>query len=388
MNRILIITLCIAMLACSSKKQDEKSDEAAKQTSEVNYFGRDVQAAFQKEVNGKQVDLYTLKHENGFEVNLTNYGARIVSLFTPDKNGEFADITLGYSSLDPYLELPEANFGCIVGRYGNRIGGAEFTLDGNTYELTANNGPNQLHGGFEGFNAKVWDVSDVSEQSITFSCVSEDGEEGYPGRLEARVTYSIVDGNAIKMDYHATTNKPTVVNLTNHAYFNLSGAGKGKITDHQVMINATHFTPIDENVVPTGEIRPVEGTPFDLRSYTTISERINEDNAQLKMGGGFDHNFVVNMEDTEEMLLHAKVKDPETGRVLEVHSEEPGIQFYTGNFLDGIEGKYGETYEKREGLCLETQHFPDSPNKPDFPSTVLRPDEVYETTTIYKFVTE
>lgn len=389
--RLTIMGLLMLMVfGCSTKKQENESDESKDETAEApQYFGKDVREAFQKEVNGKQTDLYTIKSESGFEVNITNYGARIVSLFAPDKDGNFEDITLGYGSIDKYLDGPENYFGTTVGRYGNRIANAQFELDGQTYELTPNENGNQLHGGKEGFNAKIWDANQVNDQKVEFTYTSADGEEGYPGTLNVMVTYSIQNDNELKIEYKATTDKPTVINLTNHAYYNLSGAGKGKITNHELMLNADFYTPVNEKLIPTGEIATVEGTPFDFRTMTAIGARINDDNQQLKFGMGYDHNFVIKKEANDELVMHAKVHDPKSGRVLEVHSIEPGVQLYTGNFLDGsVTGKYGEVYDHREAFCLETQHFPNSPNQPNFPSTVLRPGQEYNTYTLYKFYAE
>jgi len=339
---------------------------------------------FGKLPSGEEVKIYTLTNEAGMEARITTYGGIVVSLEVPDRQGRMADVVLGFDSLDGYLK-GHPYFGAIVGRYGNRIGGAQFTLDGVTYKLAANNGPNHLHGGIEGFDKKNWKVEAAERSSLTLSYVSPDGEEGYPGTLRTRVTYTVTSDNGLRIDYEATTDKPTVVNLTNHSYFNLKDAGATSILDHEITINADRFTPVDETLIPTGELRPVEGTPFDLREPHRIGERIDAGDEQLRFGRGYDHNFVLNRTG-EGLELAARVYEPATGRVLDVLTTEPGVQFYTGNFLDGtLEGKGGIVYQKRAAFCLETQHFPDSPNKPQFPSVVLRPGETYRTTTVYRF---
>ncbi len=308
----------------------------------------------------------------------------------PDRNGNLGDIALGYDSLEGYLEATPY-FGAIIGRYGNRIGEGQFTLDGETYQLATNDGPNHLHGGVQGFDKVVWDAKPVEAAdgvALEFTYISPDGEEGYPGALDAKVTYTLTNDNRLIFDYEATTDAPTPVNLTQHTYFNLAGHGGGDILGHEVMINADTFTPVSQTLIPTGELRPVEGTPFDFRTPTAIGERIDADNEQIRFGPGYDHNFVLNDDaaSVDAPVLAARVYEPNSGRVMEVLTTEPGLQFYSGNFLDGsITGKDGVTYERRSGFCMETQHFPDSPNKPDFPSTILRPGELYKTRTVYAF---
>lgn len=334
--------------------------------------------------------LYTLTNANGVEARVTNYGGIIVSLRVPDAQGQFDDIVLGYDALASYLdETPY--FGAIIGRYGNRIGGAQFELDDSTYTLAANDGPNHLHGGVKGFDKVIWDAEPFEDErgtGLILTYTSPDGQEGYPGQLNATVTYLLTDENELIFDYEATTDKATPVNLTQHTYFNLAGDGSGDILDHQMMINADAFTPVDSTLIPTGELRPVEGTPFDFRQPTAIGARIDADNEQIRFGPGYDHNFVLNRADAlaASLTLAARVTEPRSGRVMEVFTTEPGIQFYSGNFLDGsLTGKGGVAYEHRTGFCLETQHFPDSPNKPGFPSTILRPGETYHSRTVYKF---
>lgn len=338
------------------------------------------------EVDGRSVQLYTVTNANGLQMKATNYGGIITHLYAPDREGNLEDIVLGYDSLEGYLEQTPY-FGAIIGRYANRIEGGEFTLDGKTYTLAVNNGPNALHGGEKGFDKVVWDATtfdEGNERGIAFTYTSPAGEEGYPGTLQARVTYTLNDDDELIFDYHATTDEATPVNLTQHSYFNLAGVGEGKILNHEVMINADEFTPVDSTLIPTGELRSVEGTPFDFTKPTAIGARINEDNRQLEFGLGYDHNFVLNGE-AGEMKLAARVTEPTSGRVMTVSTTEPGLQFYTGNFLDGsITGK-GVTYAHRTGFCMETQHFPNSPNEPSFPSTILRPGEEYISRTIYAF---
>jgi aldose 1-epimerase len=345
--------------------------------------------AFGKTGDGKPVDLYTLTNQHGMEIRVMSYGGIILSLRVPDKNGEFDDVTLGYESLDGYLEKT-AYFGAIIGRYGNRIANGKFTLDGKEYTLAINNGPNALHGGLKGFDKVVWAAEPFENQDgagVIFAYTSPDGEEGYPGNLKARVTYTLTAQNELIFDYHATTDKATPINLTNHTYFHLAGDGKGDILGHVLMLNADRLTPVDKNLIPTGELQSVKGTPLDFTKPTVVGARIHEQNEQLLFAGGYDHNFVINRQGPG-LALAARVEGPTTGRVMEVFTTEPGVQFYSGNFLDGtITGKGGHVYTPRTGFCLETQHFPDSPNKPQFPSTILRPGEAYDSKTVYKFLT-
>ena len=343
--------------------------------------------SFGKTEDGQQVDLYTLTNKNGMEARITNYGGTVVSLKVPDRSGKFEDVVLGYDNLDGYA-AGKAYIGATVGRYANRIAHATFVLDGVTYTLAKNDGDNHLHGGF---NKRVWTAKDVSGsdgQALELTYLSKDGEEGFPGNLPVKVVYTLTDKNELKIDYSATTDKDTVLNLTNHAYFNLAGQGNGDILQQQIMIRADRFTPIDQFSIPTGELRNVKGTPFDFTTATAIGARIDQDDQQLKLGKGYDHNWVLNNEKPGSLFLAAQAYDPHSGRVLEVLTTEPGIQLYTGNFLDGIHGKDGKVYNRRYAFCLETQHFPDSPNHPNFPTTELKPGQHFESTTIYKFSTK
>ena len=338
---------------------------------------------------GESVSVYTLKNPHGMELTVTNYGGIIVSLRVPDRGGKLDDVVLGYDSLADY-ERSSPYFGAIIGRYGNRIARGRFTLDGRAYTLATNNGPNHLHGGVRGFDKVVWEAAPFERGDsvgLVFRHTSPDGDEGYPGTLRATVTYTLTGKNELIFDYHATTDRATPVNLTQHSYFNLAGDGKGDILGHVVTINADRFTPVDSTLVPTGEIRSVAGTPFDFRTPTPIRARIEQNDRQLRYGPGYDHNFVLNKSGKQgEPTLAARVLEPTTGRVMEIYTTEPGLQFYSGNFLDGtLRGKQGVVYKHRYGFAMETQHFPDSPNKPAFPSTILRPGEEYRSRTIYRF---
>jgi aldose 1-epimerase len=345
-------------------------------------------APFGATPEGQAVDIYTLRNNSGAEARIMTYGGILVSLKVPDKNGHLGDVVLGYDNLDAYVKN-SPYFGAMIGRYGNRIARGHFTLDGVTYTLATNNYPNALHGGLKGFDKRVWSASTLDSsdgQQLILSYLSKDGEEGYPGNLKVTATYTLMRDNALRLEYQAETDKDTVLNLTQHSYFNL--AGKGNILNHRVEILADRFTPVDATLIPTGELRPVQDTPFDFRVATAIGARIGQDNEQLKFGGGYDHNWVINKE-LGKLELLARVTDPESGRVLEVLSTEPGLQFYTGNFLDGtITGKGGWVYEHRAAFCMEPQHFPDSPNKPDFPTTELKPGQIYHNTIIYRFAVQ
>lgn len=338
---------------------------------------------------GETVEIFTLTNASGMQVRAISFGGIIQSIRVPDRSGVAADVVLGFETLSDYVQ-DHPYFGAIIGRYGNRIGGARFEIDGRVYPLAANNGPNHLHGGIRGFDKVVWDVlpfENEREVGLVFSRVSPDGEEGYPGGVTVQVTYTLTDDDALVVDYHATTDAPTHVNLTQHSYFNL--AGRGDVLDHELMINADAITAVDEELIPTGELRPVEGTAFDFRKSTRIGARIEDaSDPQLAYAGGYDHNFVLRTEAAgADSLVHAaRAIEPETGRVLDVYTTEPGMQFYSGNFLDGsLTGKEGRRYDFRTGFCLETQHFPDTPNRPEFPSTLLRPGEAYQSQTVFKF---
>jgi aldose 1-epimerase len=338
---------------------------------------------FGKTQEGKQVELYTLTNSTGIEVAIATYGGTIVSLKAPDRTGKMGDVVLGLATVKSYQQNT-AYLGALIGRYGNRIGNGRFTLNGVEYKLPQNNGQATLHGGPKGFDKVMWTAKEVPN-GLELTYLSADGEEGFPGNLSVKVVYTLNDDNELQMDYSATTDKDTVVNLTNHAYFNLAGEGQGDILGHVLTIHADRFTPTDAGQIPTGELKPVEGTPFDFRTPHGIRARINEKDEQLARGAGYDHNFALNRKGAG-MELAARVVEPQSGRVLEVLTTEPGIQFYSGNFLDGtLIGKSGKAYKQRYGFCLETQHYPDSPNQPAFPSTELKPGQHYHTTTIYKF---
>lgn len=344
--------------------------------------------AFGKTADGKQVDLYTFTNANGVEVRIMTYGGIVVSIKTPDKDGQFADISLGFDSLDGYLGK-HPYFGALVGRYGNRIAKGKFTLDGKEYTLAVNNDVNALHGGLKGFDKQVWDAKEITVKglpALELTYLSKDGEEGYPGNLKCKVIYSLSNDNELKIEYFAETDKATPLNLTNHAYFNLAGEGNGTILDHVLMLKADKCTPVDKTLIPTGELRPVKGTPLDFTTPTRIGDRIDAtDDEQIQFGGGYDHNFVLNNQ-SGKLELGGRVTEPTTGRVMEFFTTQPGVQFYTGNFLDGtVIGKGGKAYQKRFGFCLETQHYPDSPNHPEFPSCILKPGEKYHQVTVYKF---
>ncbi len=346
-------------------------------------------SAFGKTRDGEPVDLHVLTNANGMEVAITNYGGRVVSVKVPDRSGKFADVVLGFDNLDGYLGN-DPYFGALVGRYANRVANAHFTLDGRDYHLAQNDGMNSLHGGLKGFDKRVWRAKDASANgvpAIQLTYLSADGEEGYPGTLTVTVTYTLTAKNELRIDYLATTDKPTVLNLTNHSYFNLAGEGHGDILSHLVTIYADRFTPVDATLIPTGELASVAGTPLDFRTETAVGAHINADNEQIKLGRGYDHNFVLNRMGGG-LYMAARVVEPASGRVMEVLTTQPGLQFYTGNFLDGtIHGKSGHVYGRRSAFCMETQHFPDSPNKPQFPSVVLNPGRRFTSTTVYRFST-
>jgi aldose 1-epimerase len=339
--------------------------------------------------DGKAVELYTLRNSHGMEATIMTYGGIVTSLKVPDKHGQFADVVLGYDNLDGYIKSTPY-FGALIGRYGNRIAKGKFSLDGVEYTLATNNVPNHLHGGLKGFDKQVWTAQPlptVNGPALILTYVSQSGEEGYPGNLFVTAIYTVTEDNALRVDFSATTDKDTVCNLTHHSYFNLRGSGD--VLSHVVYINADKFTPVDGGLIPTGELRPVAGTPFDFRTPTTVGARINNTNdEQIALGNGYDHNWVLNKQ-ANELSLAARVDEPTSGRTLEVWTTEPATQFYTGNFLDGsITGKGGWTYQFRNGFCFEPQHFPDSPNHPAFPTTELKPGETYKNTIIYKFSTE
>ena len=333
--------------------------------------------------DGNAVEVFTLTNAKGVEVRAITYGGIITSIRVPDRSGALADVVLGFEALESYLK-GHPFFGSIVGRYGNRIARGQFTLDGRTYKLATNNGPNHLHGGNVGFDKKVWSAQPLSDGiGVVFTHTSPDGDEGYPGTLKVRVTYTLTERNELMVDYRASTDKATPVNLTQHSYFNL--AGSGDILSHELMIRADRYTPVDSTLIPTGELASVEGTPFDFRKSTAIGARIDQPHEQLKFGQGYDHNFVLNGSGMRSVV---RATEPKSGRTLEVATTEPGLQFYTANYLDGtLKGKAGQVYNRRAGFCLETQHYPDSPNKPKFPSTIVKPGEEYSSQTVFTFGT-
>jgi len=376
-SKSLAVVMAVAGLSACNPPQEQSSNTDVSSVLTVS------PADFEADIDGDSVKLYTLTNGTAVAA-ITNYGARVISLHVPDQNGNLVDVVLGYKDLASYRQPGEGFYGAIVGRYGNRIAKGQFELEGQRYQLELNNGPNTLHGGTNGFFAKVWEVKHVTDSSLELQYVSPDGDAGYPGKLEATVTYTLTSNNGLDIAYHATTDKATVVNLTNHAYFNLNGEGDSTILDHLLTIRADSYTPVDETLIPTGEIAQVENTPFDFRQPTTIGARIDTADGQLLLGQGYDHNFVLKKD--PGLQLVATVESPKTGIVMDILTEEPGLQFYSGNFMDNVQNaKGGKTYGYRSAFCLETQHFPDSPNKPDFPSTVLEPKAEYRTRTVYQF---
>jgi len=356
----------------------------------TNTVGTITQATFGYTPARTPVEIYTLRNSRGMEARILTYGGIVQTLKVPDKDGHLDDVVLGYDSLGGYL-TNSPYFGALIGRYGNRIGGAKFNLEGKTYTLATNNGPNSLHGGIMGFDKVIWKAKPVytpDGPALELNYVSKDGEEGFPGTLNVTAVYTLTENNELHLDFTAETDQPTVCNLTHHSYFNLRGQGNGDILGHEVFINADQMTPVDKDLITTGEIKPVDGTPFDFRKPTAIGARISDPDQQLQYGPGYDHNWVINKPPGNFGLM-ARVYEPSTGRVMEVWSTEPGLQFYSGNFLDGtIIGKDGKVYPRRSGFCMEPQHYPDSPNKPMFPSTELKPGETYQTTIVYRFSTQ
>jgi aldose 1-epimerase len=344
------------------------------------------QKDFQKTIDGKPTDLYVLKNSKGMIAAITNYGGRLVSLIVPDKNGVPIDVVVGFNSVEEFKNCPEPYYGATIGRFANRIAKGKFVLDGKEYSLTTNNAPNHLHGGPKGFHDVVWDAEQLDENSLLLTYLSVDTEEGYPGNLNVELVYTVTEENELKISFKAATDKTTIINLTNHSYFNLNGQGSGTILDHRLEINADYFTRIDETSIPTGVLQPVAETAFDFRHPRTIGSRINEDDIQLKNGIGYDHNFVLNKKPGEKSGFAARAVGDKTGIVMEVYTEEPGLQLYTGNFMKGQNKiKAGRTDDYRSAFCLETQHFPDSPNRPSFPSVILEPEDVYRRESVFKF---
>lgn len=375
-TKTLICGMAAMMLAACTTTTTEQT--------ELTKSGLD-KAKFETTVDGKPVHLYVLTNSRGMEACITNYGGRVVSLMVPDKDGNFRDVVLGYDSIADYVNHPEGNFGALIGRYGNRINQGKFKIGDTEYQLPQNNYGHCLHGGPKGFHHSVWDATLLNDSTLSLKLSSPDGEAGFPGKLDVDVTYSLTSDNGLQIDYKAVTDKPTIVNLTNHSYFNLGGDGSKDVLGEYVMINADGFTPIDSTFMTTGEISKVEGTPFDFRTAKTVGQDINADNELLRNGLGYDHNFVLNT-NGDSTAVAASIYDATTGIRMEVYTTEPGLQFYTGNFLDGKDkGKKGAAYPLRGAICMETQHFPDSPNKPDFPSVLLNPGETYHSLCIYKF---
>lgn len=373
-NKLLICSLAsLAMVACAGGADDVTTKSGLDKTQ------------FESVIDGKPTHLYVLSNSRGMEVCITNYGGRVVSMLVPDKDGGWRDVVLGFDSIADYQRI-NGNFGAVIGRYGNRIGHGRLEIDSVAYQLPINDRGNCLHGGLKGFHDMVWDAMQLNDSTLSMKYVSADGEEGFPGTLDVEVTYSVTADNALKIDYKAETDQPTVVNLTNHTYFNLSGDASKSTLDEYVYINADAYTPVDSSLIPTGEICSVEGTPFDFRQPKPLGKDINVDDAQLAYGNqGYDHNMVLNSAG-DSTVLAASVRDVTSGIVMELYTTEPGMQFYTGNYLGpSVKGKKGVPFTHFGAICMETQHFPDSPNKPDFPSTLLRPGEVYHSVSVYRF---
>lgn len=377
LRSIVLLTLLVVIVGCNNKQGEEKVSDKTKSGLSATDF--------QTVIDGDSTNLYVLKNNNGMEVTITNYGGRIVSVMVPDKDGNFKDVVLGFDNIDDYTAV-DNNFGATIGRYGNRIANGKINVYGVEYQLPQNNFGHTLHGGPEGYHNKVFNVLHSDNKSLVLTYLSEDGEEGFPGNLDVKVTMTLTDDNAVDIQYEAVTDKETVVNLTNHSYFNLSGDANNSILNDVLMINADSFTPVDDTFMTTGEIATVEGTPMDFRNPTPIGERIDDyEYEQLKFGDGYDHNWVLNTAGDVSQLA-ATVYSPESGIQLEVYTDEPGVQVYTGNFLTGADtGKYGAVYGKRNAICLETQKYPDTPNKPDWPSAFLAPGDTYTSRCIYKF---
>lgn len=376
--------------SCSNSETKKATETSAADSAVVVIPGA---KDFKDTINNQSTDLYVLQNNKGMKAAITNYGGRLVSLLVPDKNGKLIDVVVGFKSVKDYVNSTEPYFGATIGRYGNRIAKGKFTLDGKPYTLFTNNGPNTLHGGKNGYQAVVWNAKQVNDSTLELIYLSKDGEEGFPGNLAIKVTYRLNNENELKLDYEAKTDKKTVVNLTNHAFFNLNGEGSGTINNHILQINGKEYTPVDSTLIPTGKIEPVAGTPFDFTNPVTIGAKVDSDNEQLKNGKGYDHNFVLNGQgthpDSHRDLRHAAtVTGDQSGIVMDVYTEEPGLQFYGGNFMQSKNAfKNGAKDDFRTAFCLEAQHFPDSPNQPAFPSTTLNAGEVYKTSSVYKFST-
>jgi len=374
----------LALTACNNTSNKQASVKTADTTQQAVLPAK---AAFEKTIDNKKTDLYILKNKNGMEAAITNYGGRLVSLLVPGTAGKMTDVVAGFASVEGFQHSTEPYFGATIGRYGNRIAKGKFKLNGKEYTLYKNNGPNTLHGGKKGYQDVVWDAKQINDTTLQLNYLSKDMEEGFPGNLNIKVTYALTNDNCLKINYEATTDKTTVVNLTNHAFFNLNGAGNGSILNHQVQINADDYTPVDSTLIPSGKIVSVSGTPFDFRKTTAIGARVNDNNEQLKNGKGYDHNFVLNKHNMNTPV--ATVKGDKSGIVMEVYTEEPGLQFYSGNFMHSKNSmKAGKKDDYRTAFAMETQHFPDSPNQPQFPTTVLKPGQTYKTQSCYKFLSK
>ena len=381
---ILLILYLLSLVACNNSS-NIKSGNSPDSLKKLNVLSKN---SFQQTIDGKKTDLFVLKNKNNLEASVTNYGARIISLLVPDKEGKFIDVVVGFSSVGQYLASADPYFGATIGRFGNRIAKGKFTLDNKSYTLFTNNGLNTLHGGKKGFQDVVWNARQIDGHTVEFTYSSKDIEEGYPGNLDVKVIYTLTDDNELKIDYEAVTDKKTIVNLTNHAFFNLNGEGSGNILNHLVQINADKFTPVDTTLIPTGKLESVEGTPFDFRKPETIGARIDGDNTQLKNGNGYDHNYILNSTEVGGLTLGATARGDKSGIIMEVYTKEPGLQFYSGNFMQSKNTfKGGSKDDFRSAFCLETQHYPDSPNQPSFPTTVLNPLDIYKTSSVYKFST-
>lgn len=379
---LLVISACNS----SSDKTSNKNDSALNDSNSKSKAMIPDRKGFQDTIDGKQTDLYVLKNHSGIAAAITNYGGRLVSLLVPDKDGKFTDVVVGFKSVKDYVNSTEPYFGATIGRVGNRIAKGKFTLDGKQYSLFTNNGPNTLHGGKKGFQAVVWDATQLNDSTLELTYAAKDMEEGFPGNLNVKVTYSVTADNGFKCEYEATTDKKTIVNLTNHAFFNLNGEGSGTINNHVLQMNADKYTPVDSTLIPTGKIEPVAGTPLDFTKPTAIGARVDDNNDQLKYGKGYDHNFVLNGGDNGSMNHAATVIGDKSGIKMDVFTEEPGLQFYGGNFMQSKNTfKSNAKDDFRTAFCLETQHFPDAPNHPMFPSIVLEPGKKYHTTSVYKF---
>lgn len=385
----LVLSIFMVSVSCKDNSKKEGTTDSKENIKEETKMENPISSeAFDTIIDGKEVKLYWLENKN-IKLAITNYGGRFVGLWVPNKTGNQTDVTVGLKSVKEYIENAETYFGATIGRVGNRIAKGKFTLDGKKYSIPTNNGENALHGGTNGFQDMIWDAVQPNAHTLELHYTSPDMQEGFPGNLNVKVTYSLTDSNAVKMEYEATTDKLTVVNLTNHAYFNLNGEGSGTILNHPLQIYANKFTPVDKGLIPTGELRNVTGTPFDFTAPHTIGERIETENEQLTFGGGYDHNFVLNETKVDGMNHAATVKGDQSGILMDIYTEEPGLQFYSGNFMDSVNTlKSGAKDDFRTAFCLETQHFPDAPNQPTFPSITLEPGKKYHTVSVYKFSVE